>query len=80
MSNLSGKETQLDVSGLQCPMPLLKTKLALRSLAAGDILHVIATDAGSARDIPRYIAMSPHSLLEFTEDAGHFIFRIEKER
>lgn len=52
----------LDATGLACPMPLLKTKLQLQSMAAGDRLVVIATDPGSARDIPEWLAQSPHRL------------------
>ncbi len=67
---------ELDVRGLQCPMPLLKTKLALKTLQAGDVLKVEATDAGSAKDIPRYIELSPHELLDTQESQGVFYFWI----
>ena len=45
----------LDARGLSCPMPLLKTKLALQQLSAGSILQVLATDSGSNQDIPAYL-------------------------
>ena len=41
---------ELDASGLRCPLPLLKAKQALRELVPGDLLRVLATDAGSVRD------------------------------
>ncbi len=44
----------LDTTGLSCPMPLLKTKKTLSSMAAGEILEVIATDPGSQKDIPKF--------------------------
>lgn len=69
---------ELDTQGLQCPMPLLKTKLALRELFVGQVLKVTSTDAGSARDIPRFIQLSHHILHQNDELDGCFIFMIEK--
>jgi len=68
--------SELDVCELQCPMPLLKTKMALKNLNPGDILKVMAKDAGSSRDIPRYLEMSPHELLDTCESEGVFYFWI----
>ena len=67
----------LDASGLQCPMPLLKTKLELNAMSPGEQLQVIATDPGSARDIPAFIALSCHQLVD-SAVAGkqyHFVIR-----
>jgi TusA-related sulfurtransferase len=66
----------LDASGLRCPMPLLKTKLELNSMAAGEELEVIATDAGSARDIPAFLRLSNHELMSNSETAGRYRFVI----
>lgn len=41
---------ELDVSGLNCPMPILQAKKALKDLNSGDVLHIIATDPGSVKD------------------------------
>ncbi len=67
----------LDTSGLRCPMPLLKTKLELNSMSPGEKLEVIATDAGSARDIPAFLAMTAHDLLESSETEGRYRFVIQ---
>jgi len=67
----------LDASGLRCPMPLLKTKLELNSMSPGDELEVIATDAGSARDIPAFIRLSSHELISSGEADGQFRFVIK---
>ena len=67
--------SELDARGLQCPMPLLKTKMALKDLNPGDILKVLASDAG-AIDIPRYLQLSPHELLDTLESEGVFYFWI----
>lgn len=71
-------KTLLDASGLRCPMPLLKTKQALSSIDTGEVLKVIATDAGSWRDIPAYVDLSDHKLIEKQQDADQFIFYILK--
>ncbi|MEC7545455.1 sulfurtransferase TusA family protein [Thalassolituus sp.] len=77
MSNLMTPDSILDATGLQCPMPLLKTKLALRELTSGQILKVIATDSGSQQDIPRYLEKTNHRLLSHTnESRGEFTFMI----
>ncbi|MCK7547380.1 sulfurtransferase TusA family protein [Marinobacter koreensis] len=70
-------ERTLDASGLRCPMPLLKTKLELNGMAPGDRLEVIATDAGSARDIPAFLALSSHTLVSSTEADGEYRFVIQ---
>lgn len=68
----------LDVSDLRCPMPLLKTKLALNGLAVGARLLVVATDAGSARDIPAFLQLTQHRLLMAEEVDESFRFLIER--
>lgn len=70
-------DRSLDASGLRCPMPLLKTKLELNSMSPGECLEVIATDAGSNRDIPAYIGMSPHTLISQSEANGIYRFMIK---
>lgn len=77
-------DRNLDASGLPCPMPLLKTKLELSAMAPGEQLEVVATDPGSARDIPAFIALSAHQLVNsgvygsqyrFTIRCGHSVLR-----
>ncbi|MCK2147833.1 MULTISPECIES: sulfurtransferase TusA family protein [Marinobacter] len=67
----------LDASGLLCPMPLLKTKLELNSMTPGEELEVIATDSGSARDIPAFIELSSHQLVSSAETDGQYRFVIK---
>lgn len=60
-------------------MPLLKTKLALNELPIGEVLWVSATDAGSLRDIPRFVELSAHDLLSALEDDdGRYQYWIKK--
>jgi len=68
----------LDARGLQCPLPLLKTRQALRGLRPGELLRVLASDAGSARDIPNYLGQSSHELVRRSEEDGVFVFLIRR--
>lgn len=69
---------KLDCCGLRCPLPLLRSKQRLAKLASGAVLEVIADDAGARRDIPAWLAQSPHRLLAQDERDGAFVFRIER--
>lgn len=73
----STADRTLDASGLRCPMPLLKTKLELNGMAPGEVLVVIATDSGSARDIPAYLSLTRHELVSSSEEGGQFRFMIK---
>ncbi|MCU5788246.1 hypothetical protein B27N_03249 [Alcanivorax marinus] len=68
----------MDARGLNCPLPLLKTRQALRGLAPGALLEVAATDAGSARDIPEYLRQSPHELVRRQDDDREYRFLIRR--
>ncbi|WP_198650437.1 sulfurtransferase TusA family protein [Saccharospirillum mangrovi] len=69
----------LDVRGLRCPLPLLRTKQQLLKMDPGAVLEVWATDAGSWRDIPAYLAISEHRLLEQHETVdGEYHYCIER--
>lgn len=68
----------LDATGLRCPMPLLKAKLQLSTMSAGQELEVLATDSGSARDIPAWLAHTSHELVtsDETTDRYRFVIRV----
>lgn len=70
--------TKLDLTGLRCPLPVLKTRKALKSLSAGDRLEVHCTDPLSAIDIPNLIRETGDRV-EITEQADkRIVFMIEK--
>ena len=71
-------DQELDTSGLDCPMPILKLKQALKSMQSGQRVRVIATDSGSQSDFPAFAAQTGHRLLESTVEAGKFYFVVEK--
>ncbi|WP_417582874.1 sulfurtransferase TusA family protein [Nitrincola sp.] len=68
----------LDASELNCPLPLLKAKQALSKMDVGQLLQVIATDAGSVRDFKAYTDQSDHVLLQSFTDQNKFIYLIRR--
>lgn len=79
-SSASGTPDQrLDLSGLKCPLPVLRTNKALRALQPGAVIEVTADDPASAKDFPVYCETAGHALLAAeTADDGRFVFRIRK--
>lgn len=69
---------ELDVTELQCPMPLLKAKLALNGLQSDQVLKVIATDPGSEKDFHLFIEQSEHQILDFQKDEQSYYYWIRK--
>lgn len=71
-------DAELDASGLSCPLPLLKAKLALNGLASGAVLKVTATDAGSQRDFRAFAVLAGHSLLREEVEGGVYRYWLRK--
>jgi len=69
----------LDVTGLNCPMPLLKAKKALNELAPKQCLRVLATDPGSVRDFEVFSRQSGHELLESRQEGDTYIYLLRKK-
>jgi tRNA 2-thiouridine synthesizing protein A len=70
----------LDTSGLKCPLPVLKAKKALKTLAAGDRLTVIATDPGAMKDFHHFCEATGDTLESAIEADGVLTFVISKAR
>lgn len=69
----------IDAKGLDCPMPLLKLKQALNRLDSGEIVSLVATDAGSMRDFKVFTEQSGHVLLKADEQQGVFEYFVQKK-
>jgi tRNA 2-thiouridine synthesizing protein A len=72
-------DKELDASGLNCPLPVLRTKKALGELQSGQTLHVIATDPGSVKDFEAFAKQTGNELLESREEGGKFYFLLKKK-
>jgi tRNA 2-thiouridine synthesizing protein A len=71
-------EFTLDLSGLLCPLPVLKARKKLQEMQAGEVLHVIATDPMAALDMPHFCNEEGHTLLREERAAGNLHFWIWK--
>ena len=71
-------DIELDLSGLSCPMPLLKAKLALNNMQSQQILKVVATDPGSEKDFHLFVEQSDHQILDFQRGDSAYFYWIKK--
>lgn len=78
MTSVMEQIHQLDVTGLKCPMPIVKTAKAMKELVSGDVIQVIATDPGSMKDIPAWSKATGNELLESSAIDGVFKFVLRK--
>lgn len=62
----------LDVTGLRCPLPILKAKKALANMQVDEVLTVLATDPGAPEDFAAFCRQTGHVLLDSTEQKGVF--------
>ncbi len=69
---------ELDARGMSCPLPLLKAKLELNRMASGEVLKVLATDAGSQRDFRAFARLAGHALLHEEVEGGVFRYWLRK--
>lgn len=67
-------DQELDARGLACPMPIVKTKKTLATMAAGQVLKVVATDTGSVSDMKAFADATGHELLGQETVGKEFIF------
>ena len=75
---MMGFDIELDVRQLACPLPILRAKKSLSAISAGQVLKVVATDAGSPRDFADFCGKTGNELLSSTEADGEFIFLIRR--
>ncbi|NJM32193.1 MAG: sulfurtransferase TusA family protein [Limnobacter sp.] len=71
-------DQEVDATGLNCPLPILKTKKALAGMQSGQILKVISTDSGSVRDFVLFAKQTGNELLEQSEAEGKFVFYMKR--
>ncbi len=67
----------LDAKGLNCPLPILKAKKALKDVPAGEYLQILATDPGAVADFQAFCRTTGNELVEHSEDGGIYTFLIK---
>ncbi|MEW5770434.1 MAG: sulfurtransferase TusA family protein [Pseudomonadota bacterium] len=70
---------ELDARGLNCPLPILRTKKTLNEMASGQVLKVIATDPGSVKDFAAFAKQTGNELLSSAEAGSEYTFFIKKK-
>jgi tRNA 2-thiouridine synthesizing protein A len=68
----------LDARGLNCPLPILRTKKAINGLESGEILEITSTDPGSVKDMASFCSQTGNELVSSGQTEGDFVFRIRK--
>ena len=71
-------EKRLDLRGLNCPLPVLKARKAMRSLSHGDVLVLECTDPVSAIDVPHFVTEDGHKMLSQEKTGPVWVFRISR--
>jgi tRNA 2-thiouridine synthesizing protein A len=72
-------DKELDTRGLNCPLPILRTKKALGDLTSGQVLKVVATDPGAVKDFQTFSKQTGHELLQQGEANKEFTFFMRKK-
>jgi tRNA 2-thiouridine synthesizing protein A len=73
------KLTTLDAKGLKCPMPIVKTAQAIRTIASGELLEVLSTDAGSVADFAAWSRSTGNEIVEQTIQDGVYRFVLRRK-
>ena len=69
---------RLDARGLNCPLPILRTRKAINQINSGEQIEVTATDPGSIKDMESFCTQTGNRLVSSSEAGNSFIFIIEK--
>lgn len=71
-------DKEVDATGLNCPLPILRCKKGLSDMNAEQVLKVISTDPGSVKDFNAFCVQTGHELLQLDETENAYIFYIKK--
>jgi tRNA 2-thiouridine synthesizing protein A len=72
-------DKEIDTRGLNCPLPILRTKKALSDMQSGQVIKVVATDPGSVKDFQTFSKQTGHELLSHAEANREFTFFMKKK-
>ena len=72
-------DRELDARGLNCPLPILRTKKSLNDMLSGQVLKIVATDPGSVRDFQAFCKQTGNHLLLYNESGGEYLFMLRKK-
>ena len=72
-------DKELDARGLNCPLPILRTKKSLNDMVSGQVLRVVATDPGSVKDFQAFSRQTGNELLSAETATNEFVFFMKKK-
>jgi len=78
MSDVIEFNLEVDANGMNCPLPILRTKKALATMQSGEVLKVKATDAGAAHDFPAFAKQTGNELLSSTAEGDVLVFFLKR--
>ncbi len=78
MSNPIEFDLEVDAIGMNCPLPILRTKKALATMQSGQVLRVKATDSGAANDFPAFAKQTGNELLSSTTEGDVLVFFLKR--
>jgi len=77
--NISEIALRVDARGLSCPMPIVKTAQAIRTMQSGDLLELVATDPGSVKDVAAWCRTTANELVDERVTGGEDRFVIRRK-
>ncbi|MDD3884128.1 MAG: sulfurtransferase TusA family protein [Gallionella sp.] len=72
-------DKELDARGLNCPLPIIKTKKALVDMTSDQVLRVLSTDCGSVKDMAAFAEQTGNTLMGQEEANGEYVFYMKKK-
>jgi tRNA 2-thiouridine synthesizing protein A len=78
MSTAQAADREIDARGLNCPLPILRTKKALNDMQSGQVVRIVATDPASVRDFEAFARQTGNALLERGEENGAYWFLMKR--
>jgi len=72
-------DREVDARGLNCPLPILRTKKTLNDMSSGQVLRILATDPSAVRDFEAFAKQTGNQLLQHGERDGAFFFLLRRK-
>ena len=72
-------DKELDARGMNCPLPILRTRKMLNEMQSGQVLRIVATDPGSMKDMEAFAKQTGNPLLSHGQEGSEFVFYMRKK-
>lgn len=79
MDAMAAFDREVDARGLNCPLPILRTKKTLNDMSSGQVLRILATDPAAVRDFQAFAKQTGNALLQHGEQDGAFFFLLKRK-